>query len=250
MENKVSYIYKCTNLVNGKVYIGQSIDPINRIRQHINVRSKHSYLLNYAIKKYGVENFLFEVIRSDVPIEQINETEIQCIKEYSCKVPIGYNITDGGKGHLGHKPSEETRKKMSIAQRNMSLENKQKITVARKAVGYEKSILAARARIGKPAWNKGIPNPSMIGNKLALGNKLSDEVKKRMSESQKKVDRSNYPPSKNRIAIIQLDLAGLEIDRFDSAWDAGKKLNIASDSIIRCINGIRKSAGGYRWVKQ
>lgn len=113
MERK-SYIYKVTNLVNGKVYIGQSVDPIKRILQHINVRSKQGYLLNYAVKKYGIDNFLFEVIKSEVPIEQINECEIQCIKEHNCKNPNGYNLTDGGEGIQGHSHTQETKNKMRL----------------------------------------------------------------------------------------------------------------------------------------
>lgn len=132
METKYSYIYKVTNIVNGKAYIGQSVDPIKRINQHIRYSGSGSYLVHYAVEKYGVENFLFEVIKSEVPIEQINEIEIQCIKEHNCKSPLGYNLTDGGEGTIG--VSDETRMKLSRAGKGriLSEETKQKMSIAQK----------------------------------------------------------------------------------------------------------------------
>src|SRR5574343_290019 len=147
MENKVSYIYRVTNTSNGKIYIGQSVDPIRRLSAHKNSYNKKNYLLSHAIKKYGIENFLFEIIRSEVPIEQINDVEIQCITENNCKVPNGYNITDGGKGRsgytcstetrlkmkeaqLGKKHSEESKRKMSESSKNPSQETRKKISLA------------------------------------------------------------------------------------------------------------------------
>jgi len=99
-------IYKTTNLVNGKIYIGQDF------------RNKQNYFgsgncLHRAIRKYGLENFKKEILEYCKTKEQLNEQEIFWIKKLNSKVPNGYNLTDGGGGSIN--PSKETRKKMSKA---------------------------------------------------------------------------------------------------------------------------------------
>lgn len=143
MEWKVSYIYKVTNTVNGKIYIGQSVTPIDRLRTYTKTKGKKNYLLHYAIQKYGVENFLFEIIRSEVPIDKINETEMQLIKEHGSKVPNGYNITDGGEGHKGGNHSDETKKKISLANKGRKHSEEAR----------NKMSLASRNRIRPPKEN-------------------------------------------------------------------------------------------------
>lgn len=64
-------IYKITNTINQKVYIGQSIHPIQRFSEHC--YNDTDSLIHRAIKKYGKENFQFEIIEPD--IENYNERE-------------------------------------------------------------------------------------------------------------------------------------------------------------------------------
>lgn len=93
-------IYKITNLLNGKVYIGQSINIAQRWKDH---RSrpfqKHKYdnsSLYRAIQKYGLDNFLFEVIE-ECSSEELNAKEQFWIKQYkSYLTDFGYNLTMGG----------------------------------------------------------------------------------------------------------------------------------------------------------
>ena len=86
-------IYKITNLINGKVYIGQSINPKRRFEEHKG--GYGSIPLYNSIKKYGVENFSFEIIEADV--ENYDEREIFWIDFYqSANRDFGYNISKGG----------------------------------------------------------------------------------------------------------------------------------------------------------
>lgn len=99
-------IYKIENLINGKVYIGQSKDIQKRWTEHrkiaekINETYRCSYIHN-AIKKYGIENFSFSVIEK-CPLEDLDEKEIKWIAYYHSYVndPLcnGYNLTIGGQG--------------------------------------------------------------------------------------------------------------------------------------------------------
>lgn len=115
-----------TNNIDEKKYIGQAIDVQYRWKQHIR-NSKHNKLksryLYAAFNKYGIENFLLEVIESDVSEEIINDREKYWIAYYQTFAPNGYNLTHGGEGSLGRKQTEKTRKKMSDKSRKWHDEN-------------------------------------------------------------------------------------------------------------------------------
>lgn len=97
MGDKIG-IYKITNLVNGKVYIGQSIHISTRLYQHKKIRGiSHGSLIDKAIQKYGVENFSFEILELCLKNE-LDEKEKKFIQEYNSITPNGYNIKEGGQG--------------------------------------------------------------------------------------------------------------------------------------------------------
>jgi hypothetical protein len=92
-------IYKITNLVNGKVYIGQSINIEKRWKTHKKDALwkdglNYEYPLYRAIRKYGIKNFSFEIIE-ECAIDELNEREIFYIAKYD-SYENGYNQTRGG----------------------------------------------------------------------------------------------------------------------------------------------------------
>lgn len=92
-------IYKITNLINGKCYIGQSKDLVKRMNSHKTTAFdplSHSYNnhLYRAIRKYGLENFSFDIIEY-CKIEELNEKEKMWIEHYNSFFN-GYNLTFGG----------------------------------------------------------------------------------------------------------------------------------------------------------
>lgn len=91
-------IYKITNLLNGKIYIGQSIHPNRRWIEHKQcaMNGIDDYPIHLAIRKYGKDNFSFEVLEE---VENYDEEEQRLIKEYNSLVPNGYNICLGGESH-------------------------------------------------------------------------------------------------------------------------------------------------------
>lgn len=120
-RKKICGIYKIENLINGKVYIGQAGDIYRRWYHHkreININSEKSfkYPLYRAFRKYGIENFKFEIIE-ECSEEELNEKEIHYIKEYNSfignKNSNGYNQTIGGDGTRGRIVNEEEIKLMS-----------------------------------------------------------------------------------------------------------------------------------------
>lgn len=88
-------IYKITNNINGKSYIGQSYRPYTRFRQHCadSGEDKRCSLIKKAIRKYGEDNFSFEILEWT---ENYNQREIDLIQEYNTLAPNGYNILIGG----------------------------------------------------------------------------------------------------------------------------------------------------------
>ena len=90
-------IYKVTNKINGKVYIGQSVDIGRRWRQHMTAEDDNYF--HKAIQKYGVENFEWEVIEQCKKSE-LDERESYWI-EYYDSFNKGYNCTKGGDGNSG-----------------------------------------------------------------------------------------------------------------------------------------------------
>lgn len=107
------YIYKITNLINGKIYIGKtSKDILVRWKKHIDI-AKYKYIgysyLHKSINKYGKENFIIEKIDECATEKLCFEREIFWIRELNSNNPdIGMNISLGGEGTSGFKWSEES----------------------------------------------------------------------------------------------------------------------------------------------
>ena len=152
-------IYKITNTINGKCYIGQSRDIESRWRAH-KVR-KGTYLYN-AFQKYGVENFTFEVLE-ECEKERLNELEKYYIKLYH-SFGEGYNLCPGG--NSDPEDFDAIRKeKLSKAAfgRKSPMKGKHHTDDAKEKL--------RNANLGHTPWNKGVS--------------ASDEAKKKMSEAHK-----------------------------------------------------------------
>lgn len=100
---KIGIIYKCTNLTNGKIYIGKTIHKKPRIyfKIHINNalrnRDNNKRIFYKAIRKYGVENFKFEIVEEGILESQLSIREIYYINYYD-SYHHGYNMTETSTG--------------------------------------------------------------------------------------------------------------------------------------------------------
>lgn len=99
-------IYKITNLINNKRYIGVTSRIKRRIYEHTRYseieNSPLTCYLHNSIKKYGCNNFIFEVIHKNIKNDkQLNELEVFYIKKFkSNKSEYGYNLTSGGEREI------------------------------------------------------------------------------------------------------------------------------------------------------
>jgi group I intron endonuclease len=109
-------VYRATNKINGKCYIGYTTKSIDeRIKEHI-YRSKskndksYFYLFKKSLRKYGIDSFKWDVLENCESKQDCCLKEIYYIKKYNTISPNGYNLTEGGNGGV---QSEQTKLKIS-----------------------------------------------------------------------------------------------------------------------------------------
>ncbi|MDO4778521.1 MAG: GIY-YIG nuclease family protein [Tissierellia bacterium] len=114
-------IYIIKNKINGKVYIGQTIQTFQaRMSEHRKkARNNANFPLYNAINKYGLKSFSFEVLDTANSQQELDEKEIAYIKKYNSLYPNGYNLTKGGAGTFDYKHKEETKMLMSKLKEGM-----------------------------------------------------------------------------------------------------------------------------------
>lgn len=207
-------IYKITNLINNKIYIGQ-----------YSGNDKHylggGRILQLAQKKYGRKNFKKEIIIANITNQNLlNELEKHYIRLYNSQNrKIGYNIQSGGKNP--GKISEET--KLKIAKSNtgkiVSLETRLKQRLSQ--LGKKQPLEQIKKKIESRKWYK-----------------HSEETKKKIAKS-------------NSIPVVQYTLDFIFIKEYPSLMEASRQTGINFRNIFTAIkkNTIEKprSSGGYRW---
>lgn len=88
-------IYKITNLINNKIYIGKSVNIQKRWNQHKN--AKDSSPIHLAIQKYGINNFVIDILE-ECSRDELDQKEKYWIQKYNSCFGDGYNATIGGDG--------------------------------------------------------------------------------------------------------------------------------------------------------
>lgn len=217
----MGFIYKITNKENGMIYIGQTIQTLeDRWRQHRKKSSTCLYLKR-AFEKYGIDNFIFEMICCchDTDLDKL---EIQYMAEFNSIVPNGYNLREGGNSG---RHNEETKKKISDALKGRT------------------HII--RHQLGKPVTEE-------------TKKKISDALKGRTdiirNHNHFKVGEMRHTEkSKNKMSIAhkkgvdQYDLDNNFIKSYDSIADAAIEINTCRDNIGRVCSGRNKTAAGFIW---
>lgn len=154
------YIYRITNLVNGKTYIGQH----KYKKLNDNYMGSGTYLAR-AKKKYGIENFKKEILYSNIQYkETADDMERFAIAKERALGKAEYNIANGGQGGAGHKMSEEAKRKLSDRNKGNQYHKGHHHSEKTKKMWSEK-------RKGRPGTMK--------------GKHLTEEQKKKCSESHK-----------------------------------------------------------------
>ena len=192
MKNHISGIYLIRDLINNKVYVGQSKSCTTRWRNHLyglkNKRHLNGYLQS-VFNDHGVDCFQYEIL--EICEEELRgERERYWIEHYkSNDLNYGYNLQYGGRLNRNH--SEETKEKQRQAKLGIvfSDEHKRKIGLASrgntamlgKHHSEETKLKMSLACLGK----KRSEETKQKMREANLGKKLSDEHRRKLSESHK-----------------------------------------------------------------
>lgn len=183
---KTFYIYRITNLVNNKTYIGQHLCPENTEPENDTKYMGSGKHIRRAEKKYGMENFKKEILVKYIPTkERTDDLEIKYIKyermwhgEENC-----YNIASGGSvGFINGHHTEDTKKKMFETHKNaITLEMRERMSERNKGKG--------NPMYGKNAYaNKTPEEMKIIRAKISAANKgkiVSAETREKLSKALK-----------------------------------------------------------------
>lgn len=214
MIEYVGIVYKYTS-PNGKCYIGQTTRPVERKIEHISQALSGSKLaFHRAIRKYGIDNFTYEIlcsVRANSKRklkESLDTLESFYIEKYNSNGVCGYNLTSGGDGILGYLHSLETKSKLSKAHKGKKHSTETKVKMSN--------------------WQ--------------LGKKLSQVTKDRISKSRR--GRAN-----NKRICYQYDGTTL-VATYSTVKEASIHTGICKTAISSVLSGKRKTAGGFIWRKE
>lgn len=218
-------IYCFTNKLNGKKYVGQSKQLNRRYHLHISDalnQDKAKYdtsPFHAAIRKYGIENFNYEILE-ECKISELNEKEIYWIEKlHSYILEDGYNLTKGGNNNLRdtyYFSSEEL----------LHYWNDLKLTVTAICNTYGSTCQRIREQL------------------IELGI-TPQEIEQRTYEKRLEIIQKGIP--KRLKKINQYDLEGNFIQSFNSLTEAAQAVNGSKGNISLVANGKYKTAYGYKW---
>ena len=231
-------VYMHTNTINNKKYIGITGQnpPERRWRNDGSGYSQSGYFRN-AINKYGWENFTHEILISELTFEEACELEKYYIKFYGTKTPNGYNLTDGGEGTVGWKPTEDFRNKQSIIHKKQWEDEdyrRRNVAIRQDENGVYKSQ-EFRNKISQLV--KGEKNPN-------YQNYWTDEQKNKLREKQKQnpIYKNENNPNAKRVMCIETG------EVFDCIKYAREKYQIKSEgSMTVALKYPTRTAGGLHW---
>jgi group I intron endonuclease len=230
------FIYKITNNINSKIYIGLTAhnNPKDRWYRHTADARKgvDTYFYN-AIRKYGKDNFTFEVILQAFDIEALNNFEIHFIKFYqSNNKKFGYNITEGGKYA---KLTDETKNKLS--------------KIMKEQFANGRKIVTTRPE-GFVPWNKGktyktgrkLTQKQIETVRLANSKPKTEQHKQNLSKAKLDYHKTNEHHMSKKVLCVETNQV------FDSAAKASKHFGFPFSAAARVANGNRLKYKGHTFV--
>lgn len=226
IENK-SGIYCIENIVNGKKYIGQSININYRWKKHISELENSYHFNDYLQKswnKYGKDSFKFYVLEY-CSVEELDKRESYYIELYNTmNRNNGYNLKSGGQNG-GSILSKMSREKLSNSL----------IQAFKNPKLREQSKKRALEQWSNPEIKKKIMGS---GNGM-YGKHHTEEAKKKISEANK--GRKNWRRDCTPVFCVELNKV------FEDATTASKELSIDSSGILKVCRKERQICGGYHW---
>lgn len=248
-------IYKITNIINNKIYIDQSINIAERWYQHKSKAFNENELgynsaIHYAFRKYGIENFVFEIIE-ECKTSELDFKERYWIQYYNSLSPNGYNILEGGQkiralpnlccdcGIEISRDGKRCKNCQAIHQRKVK-DIPEPLELAR--LIKEKGFTGVGRIFGVTdnsvkKWCKNYNIPYL----------LKDLIK--WYDDQLGIPLEEKKIKKTKIAVFQIDKNTNEIlQKFESANAAARSLGATKGNhITEVCKGKNQTAYGYKW---
>lgn len=220
-------IYKITNKINNKIYIGQTTNSVeSRWRSHCCFK-KNKTAISMAIKKYGKNNFDIEIIDGATNQAELNYKEFILIHINNSLAPNGYNLKKGG--HQGGKWGREMREKMFLAGFFEPREpwNKNK---KMPPPSLETRMARSRAMKGRKPWNTGIK--MTLNQKLKTSNANKKRIKERGAHKNSLIAIKEAAQKKQKAIVCQI--SGV---RFYSVSEAAIAIGTSTSNICKNLKG-------------
>lgn len=223
-------IYKYENLIDGKIYIGQSVDIAQRRREHrhdafISSRDNDT-IFHQALRDFGEDNFKFNIIEK-CSIDKLDEKEIYWIAYYHSWIGDpqcwGYNMTRGGNQYRG----DNARK--PVCQYDLSgnfIKEYESASEAARQLNVFKSNITSACR----------------GETSQCGG-----YQWRYKDEDKKIIKTNFIGKR---PVEKYNFLGELLETYDNATLAAQKNNLCYQSITACCRGEMTFAGDYQWKYQ
>ncbi len=193
-------VYCVTNKLNGKKYVGKTMRTMAERKAEHELASrtpKSTIVFHLALKKYGFDAFDWEIVFIGSTESTLFKIETLTIRDEKTKLPLGYNMSDGGEGNIGNVFSLESRLKLSAAKKGkiprgavgriLSPETKRKMSEAQKIAQKGKTLTPEhRMKIAQSLIGHQISEETRL--KISLGNKgkiVSPESRKRIGDAQR-----------------------------------------------------------------
>lgn len=254
----MGFIYKITNKITNKCYIGETKKSNPELRWNEHKRKIEKGIgcpaLQDAIKKYGIEHFKFEVLIICFD-EDRYRFEKEYIKKYNSIAPNGYNLTTGGEGggFYGKKHSETTINKI----RRVLKERYENNPELRKEISDRTKFLFNdqnyRIKISEGLKNSEIWIKSKKGNYSCR--KHTEETKNILKGKTHDYFNENENIKKHReimakakgIRVLQYDLNNNLLNEFMSINDASRQIGLSASLIGKVIRNNTFKAGNFIW---
>lgn len=250
-------IYKITNLIDGKCYIGQSVDIRNRWKSHRhNGKTSHNAYLRRAMRKHGTDNFSIDVLEV-CSVDDLDAIEKKCIASENSMVPSGYNMDLGGTVRKTMGPETRTKRRLASLGANNPNYGKPKSAAFKRIVAaarskpinqytvdgkYINTFKNARSVPGFPGGFKNISLCCTGKTQAAYGYQW------RFADGKTNdIAPIDSPRAANNVPVSQYDLDGTCIATYQTMKEASKKTGAGYKSISACCNGNRQRAGGFIW---
>lgn len=211
-------IYKIRNNLNNKIYIGQTIQDIQRRwHQHCHESKYRDSKLYRAINKYGKDNFSISIICRASNMQELNARETSCIKLFN-SINKGYNCTSGG---FNCKHSQETKSKISTKIKQLNIKpwlGKNLPMSTRLKISKTKKLKKQAVGSDNPMFSKQHKVESIVKNAISNG-------------------------SKPFIVYRKSDIIGKWVNKTKCA----RELGLSREQVRDCLKGRYKSSMGYKF---